>query len=386
MKTYPHILIFDPRTRGHHLSWLRYMTEDFLSAGFRVTWAVDLRKESKNIIFSQLFDLINSVSILSVFDELNHWKGGSKIKSLTQCFIESGANEIMINLDEIASNCMRFAALGIYPPKILQGKINGFYFRPRFLENQFFPPGNIIKSIGFKRLFENKWFKNLYLLDEYMIKDFIGKYRSYKSRIYFLPDPWSGEFIHSSEEAKVKLGISKDRFVFLNYGIGDKRKGLHLVIRAMLQAPSDSKWFLLCAGEVGKNREIVYGLNELQSRGAAKIINRYISSDEEKMCFSASDVVLLPYIKHFGSSGVCSLAAAAGKMVIASNEGLVGKRVNEHNLGILFESGDVQDLKNSMNKASLLSKSNKQQFENSAIEYSKLCSREAFSRALLSPF
>ena len=36
-KTGEHLLIYEPRIEGHHLSWLRFITEDFLSAGLRLT-------------------------------------------------------------------------------------------------------------------------------------------------------------------------------------------------------------------------------------------------------------------------------------------------------------------------------------------------------------
>ena len=65
-------------------------------------------------------------------------------------------------------------------------------------------------------------------------------------------------------------------------------------------------------------------------------MGRYITDQEEKLGFCACDAVLLPYIGHIGSSAILSRAAAAGKMVIASDEGLIAKRVRKHGLGRLF--------------------------------------------------
>jgi len=118
----------------------------------------------------------------------------------------------------------------------------------------------------------------------------------------------------------------------------------------------------------------------------AKVINRYVSDSEESLCFCASDVVLLPYIKHFGSSGVLSLSAAAGKMVIASDEGLVGQKVRKHNLGWLFPSGNVEGLKKCMDNAALVSESDMAQFQQAALCYANSCSREAFKDSLLASF
>ena len=117
------------------------------------------------------------------------------------------------------------------------------------------------------------------------------------------------------DQAREILKIPLDKFVFLNYGIGDKRKGLHLVIQAMLEASHESRLFLLCAGQISRNNTIRSGLDKLETLGHAKVLNRYVSDVEETLCFCAADAVLLPYINHFGSSGVLSLAAGAGKMV-----------------------------------------------------------------------
>ena len=106
----------------------------------------------------------------------------------------------------------------------------------------------------------------------------------------------------------------------------------------------------------------------------------------EALCFCAADVVLLPYINHFGSSGVLSLAAGAGKMVVASDDGLVGRRVLEHKLGLLFSSGNTKSLGKSMSQAMSLSRSDRDQFHNSALEYALSCNREAFRKALLATF
>ena len=39
----PHILVYEPRVEGHHLGYLKAITEDLLGAGFRLTLAVDRR-------------------------------------------------------------------------------------------------------------------------------------------------------------------------------------------------------------------------------------------------------------------------------------------------------------------------------------------------------
>jgi glycosyltransferase involved in cell wall biosynthesis len=381
----PHILIFEPRLEGHHLKWLRYITEDFIGAGYKLTLGVDWRPESRKLINSELSNAMGEVSVLSVYNDDGKLRSGSKLNALADCFFESNAQEVFVNnLDDIVSNCLRRASVGILPPKILQGQVSGIYFRPRFLLNPAWPPGNLIKTIGFASLINNQWFKNIYLMDEYLFSKIQD--RQTNPLYHLLPDPWSGDFSQPKDQARNILKIPLDKFVFLNYGIGDKRKGLHLVIHAMLKDSHESRSFLLCAGQISKNNSIRNGLDKLVLSGRAKVMDRYVSDAEEALSFCAADAVLLPYIHHFGSSGVLSLAAGAGKMVIASDDGLVGKRVKKHKLGMLFPSGNKKLLRKTMTQALYLSQFDRDQFRNSAFAYGRSCNREAFRQALLAPF
>lgn len=381
-----HILIFEPRLGGHHLAWLGYVTEDFLSRGFSLTLAVDLRGEAQGIIMGHLGDVSSAINVISAYDENGGYRGGSKTAAMAACLAASGADEIfMTNFDEIASATLRKAALGILPPKSLMGKINGIYFRPRFMASPHWPPDNIIKAAGFKRLCRGQWLKNVFLLDEYLISEARHDW-SGGPRFNFLPDVWQGDFRRDKQSACRRLGIPPEKFVFLNYGIGTKRKGLHLIIRALLQDSLPESAFLLCAGQLAADKELRAGVAALEKKGLAKVLNRYVSSVEEELCFAACDTVLLAYVRHFGSSGVLSRAAAAGRMVIASNEGLVARRVREHHLGLLFQSESVDLLRKAMGQCLTMTAENREAYQQNAFNFAKSCSRKFFRRALLEPF
>lgn len=380
-----HLLLFEPRIEGHHLTWLQYLIEDFLAGGFRLTLALDWRPGTRELIQDQLSFLMDEIAIVSIFNQDGKLRGRSKIKALAECFCESGAEEVFVNsLDEFLSGCLRLAALGIDPPEIVRGRLNGIYFRPRFLANRDFSVRNAIKLIGFRRLCKWGWFGKIYLMDEYLHAAVEGRYP--KSSFHVLPDPWHGDFSHRRDDARKSLNIPTDKFVLLQYGIGTRRKGLHLAVRTALDLASTTGLFLLCAGQIRNDPEILRGLDQLKRQGRAHVLNRYVSDLEEQLAFCASDVVLLPYVRHFGSSGVLARAAAAGKMIIASDEGLVARRVREHGLGWLFRSGNVKELKISVKKAMTLSAEEMARFRHAALRYASTCSRPLFRKALLAPY
>ena len=44
------LLLYEPRTEGHHLGWLRFITDDLLSANFQLSIAADLRPARANML------------------------------------------------------------------------------------------------------------------------------------------------------------------------------------------------------------------------------------------------------------------------------------------------------------------------------------------------
>jgi glycosyltransferase involved in cell wall biosynthesis len=151
----------------------------------------------------------------------------------------------------------------------------------------------------------------------------------------------------------------------------------------MLQLPLDFPAFLLCAGQQNPAGKTAAGIAQLVRQNRAKLLDRYVTVEEEKLCFAASDAVLLPYLNHFGTSGVLSRAMSAGKPVIVSDEQLLGRLTRERQLGLVFPSGNVSALAHSLRQMAQFSVADLNQFTVAAKNYAKNYSRAAFRAALL---
>jgi glycosyltransferase involved in cell wall biosynthesis len=72
--------------------------------------------------------------------------------------------------------------------------------------------------------------------------------------------------------------------------------------------------------------------------------NRFIDRDALADWVSRSDVVLAPYQKAAGSSGVILWAASKGTPVLTQTYGLIGRYVAEHKLGVTTDTTDPRAL------------------------------------------
>lgn len=277
------------------------------------------------------------------------WIGGlgpSMLNAAAKIRKQCGADEVFFAcIDEWASGTLRRAALGLKPAESLKGLISGIYVRPRPLDPEC-PPRSLgawLKRRGWRRFDHEGWFQHILVLDE-RLPDHPERLRG-KSRVAFMPEPneEASEPYPHQDEARKHLGIPAQAVVFLHYGLGTRRKGLHHVMAAWKGLPADHHILLLVAGQ--PEAEFVPALQQLQSAGRAVLLNRYIGSEEERLVMAASDVVLMPYVNHYGSSNVLSRASAAGRMVLASDAGLIGYRVRRYQLGELCAHDDSESLR-----------------------------------------
>lgn len=376
------LLVYEARTEGHHLSWLRYITEDLLEAGVELVLALDQRPLSRERIDAQMSGLLARVKTMAVRDQTGWIGGRGQAGTVALCQRQSGVEQVFLCcFDEIASPCLRRAAFGLLPPESLRGAWGGIYIRPRFLAGRSLSPNSFLKRCGFHRLFRRGWFRQLLFLDEYLHAALKSEFPA--APFYFLPDTCPPPRNVDKAQARRQLGLPQEGRIVLFYGGPYRRKGLDLAVAAMEQLPAAKRPFLLCLGQQPDDAALARRLERLAATGCARSINRYVSPEEEELGFAACEVALLPYRKHFGSSGVLTRAAAAGLMVIASDEELIGRRVREHKLGLLFPPGQKAGLRRCLEHATAMSGEELVQWSRSAKKYSAACTRSAFRQALL---
>ena len=148
------------------------------------------------------------------------------------------------------------------------------------------------------------------------------------------------------------LGIAEDETLFLFFGALSSRKGIYQTLDAFKQL-SGQKACLVIAGtpEPDEASAIFEAISGAQKVARIVLVSGAITDARMTSLFEASDVVLAAYPRHTGSSGILIRAAAAGKPVVGSNFGMVGRNIKEHGLGFAVDCTNVDLLANTLQEA-----------------------------------
>jgi glycosyltransferase involved in cell wall biosynthesis len=373
------VLVFEPAKGGHHLVFLRYIVEDLLAGGYEVGLAAERGTGPSNELQRALGPSLPRCHWIRLSNGSGRFIHGRKLDALARAQKTWNAEVVFACcIDEFSSDLFRRTALGVPPPAALAGRMTGIFVRPRVADRREASTG-LVKRVGFRRLCEKRWFSRLYVLDESLCEHLHDGLDP--RRFVELPDPGSGEFVVSKAEARQKLGLPPDKFLYLHYGTSSRRKGLETLVAATEQISPKENCALLAAGRFvdGSSTE-KSRLDVLAQQGRAYLFDRYIEDSEEQLFFRAADVVVLAYRGHYGSSNVQSRAAAAGRPIVASDEGLVGYRTREQHLGLTFPSGDAAGLAAALLKARGIPAA---ELARGLAAYAQKHSRQSFRDALL---
>lgn len=354
----PCILIFDLETGGHHPSYIRHLVNYYCDKNLPINLEIvvspkfidehadvveiPINKNKSQVRFisitlEEYTHLLNAGSLLQkIFREWKLYCQYARVLQATHC--------LLMYLDTLQLPI----ALGENSPC----PFSGIYFRPTFHYKDFndytFSVQDIFRGWRQKlllyKLLNNPQFHCLFCLDNLATK-YIKKLHS-PAEIVSLADPVK---TYNFEQEKIEvlrqeLGIGKDKKIFLLFGKITNRKGIYKLLDAIniLHEEVCKKICLLLVGSiVPKDKRLVQSqIQKISQSLPIEIItcDKFIAEEQVHLYFQLSDVILAPYQKHVGMSGILLLAAAAKKPVLASNYGLMGELVRQNKLGIALDS------------------------------------------------
>ncbi|MBL7979029.1 MAG: glycosyltransferase [Bacteroidetes Order II. Incertae sedis bacterium] len=341
------VAIFDPFSGGHHSEYLYYVIENWLSEypGFHldvVTTQVNLNQHPDLYEWQRIkIEGINFYVIPELSKESLIRKSFEQAKTLTQYINDNNPSHVL---------CMAFDWLQIPMTTRLRFgytlKISGIYFRPtwHYIKWQKLNLKDYIRSIRqyiiLQLALTNPHIDSLLCLDPFCANILATKKKNCK--IIYLPDPVEKNETDTSFKLHSKFDVQDGRMIFLHMGYLDARKGVVEFINAINLLPVDvlKKSFFLFAGKLSEDivQNVNNMINALPQEAAVHITNSFIPYHTFQAYIEQSDVVVLTYQNHIGSSGLLLRAALAKKRVICQDFGLMGYLVKKHNLGEVVNS------------------------------------------------
>ncbi|MCA1994989.1 MAG: glycosyltransferase, partial [Coleofasciculus sp. S288] len=343
-------MLFDLSIRGHHPSYIQHLInhwyEQELSGHLDIVVSPKFIKEHSDVVDLASSYQQGSVTFTAITPEEEAILSSRK-SSFNRTFRNFQEWQILCKYADLlkAKHCLVMYFDTCELPLAVGAKspcqFSGIYFRPTFHYNEltnYTPSWNDRiqqwrEKLMLSRILQHPQLQTLFCLDQFAVKH-LTKFHTHVKAVH-LPDPV--QISNCSElqpnPNREDLGIEPGRQVFLLFGALTERKGVYQLLEAIFALPTElcQKLCLLLVGESSIKDSLETQIGRVCQAKPVQIIPRYefISDREMQAYFQLTDVVLAPYQRHVGMSGILLLAAAAEKPVLSSDYGLMGELVRQ---------------------------------------------------------
>ena len=347
--TPPHLLVFEPDSRGHAFEWiehlLRFVCERDRDSALRLSivapaelamrlasWQTAATRFELHRLLPHETQLCNH-SVLAVSGFARWWTMRRYLR------LTEADHGLFLGIDHATLPL----ALGL---SFDGRKTSGILFRPSVHYAEFSgqrPTAKerlreIRKNILYPLMLRNPAVRSVYSLDSYF-PAFAAKHYAAGYKVRGLVDPVSRQ-----DTLRSAAKVEKDpeaRICFAMFGVLTERKGILTLLDALRLLPRAIavRIEVAIAGQIDPAirdavRERGSALARHRSDLRLRLDDRHLAESEIAALVADADVVLAPYQRFVGSSGVLMWAAAAGKPVITQDYGLLGRLVRDGGLGI----------------------------------------------------
>lgn len=194
------------------------------------------------------------------------------------------------------------------------------------------------QRITYKRLAEN-------LMEaKYLVTNSMGQYQILKKQypdkeitFHSFPSLVTNDIKNGHDAPKELTKLDKSYILF--FGRIEEYKGIYLLYKAFVESPELNEHFALVIAGSGQ-----LGFERVENEKNVVMLNRYIKDSEVLYLYQHAHCVVYPYISAT-QSGVLSLAFYFQTPLLASDVPFFKSIIGSLGTGLLFKSGDVEDLK-----------------------------------------
>lgn len=400
----PRLLVLEPAPRGHGREWLLHLVAYARRLATVPSLAFAVAPPVAEALHAELAPAplpglrIIALSEREVAGCTHHnlaISGFSRWSAMRRYLASTGAAEgLFLELDHLSLPL----ALGL---PIGRGRaVSGILFRP----SVHYEPGvwrqrgrlhpdwrrDLRKDLLYRGMLRHPALRRVLSLDETFPAFARSRYRD-GDKVVPLVDPAFPEAEIEPGDRALAARAPAGRRLFVLFGVLAERKGVLALLRALerLDDATAGRVAVIVAGSVdpaiGSELDAVLGrLSRSQPSLWIHLENRHLRAGEIAALVEACDVVLAPYQRFVGSSGVLMWAASRGRPVIAQSYGLVGQLVRERGLGLTVDTSDPDALAGAIGEAA---RRRADSLADAACLRRFVAGRtpEAFARAILGP-
>lgn len=358
------VMVFEPEHGGHQPAYVRLLAE----------W-VSIQRPSCRVVFAVSGRLLERLQCEDAFDLRQqaccevieiapaaaeaccrgplHRRSFAMLQLVTELVPKASARHVIsLFLDPLQ------LALALQRRLPREVTLSGILFRPSV--HEIYAP-TASSSMGErlrdhrKRLLYRLMLRNPTLTDVLSLDPYFPSFAQAEfgagSKVRALPDPvvtMPAATGRPHVGADLLESIRGREVIFTLFGALAARKGVLQVLDALslLTGPSRAMARVVLAGNVEPDiaEEFARRIQRLHgARGAddcLRVVDRFLTTPELAWLVRQSTVILAPYQRFVGSSGVLGWAAEARKPVIAQDYGLIGALVRNYRLGLAVDASD----------------------------------------------
>ncbi|MEK9969264.1 MAG: glycosyltransferase [Ferrovibrio sp.] len=206
------------------------------------------------------------------------------------------------------------------------------------------------KSLLYRGLLSNPAVDTVLTLDPFF-SSYASEHYKGGDKVSAVPDPAFPVALQPANDDLLPIPVPPDRVMLLLFGALTARKGVLHTLEALKLLPPElsARIAVVIAGKISpdihrKMHLLKTRLHHERPNLWLHVEDRWLGSAEIESLVRRSDIVLAPYQRFVGSSGVLLWAARNNKPLLTQDYGLLGRFTRDHGLGLAVDTSSPVSL------------------------------------------
>ncbi len=347
------ILVYNPYTGGHYFEHFHHLLAQIsLNPVYNLQLYFCIPSEYKTKINEVEFKISSKVTFHFIPEKLKNSKRLEKSRELeiiSKLCEENNITTIFFPHIERARNVIgllkknKYSLSGVLFYPYLRISFKNQSIIHRFLKTPLVQLQSIMTNY---KIFFNRDWKSVFIMNDTKAVERYQNLPFIHNTFEFVPDPMP-QFTSRERilDIRAHYKINPEKKLIVCLGSLSERKNVHRLIMATkaLNKKIEHKFTLLIGG-AGDQKYTAYLHQLIENDQHIIFDNRFLDEVEFNAAIQDADVVAIPYLNFFWSSGLLNHAVFHEKKILASDTGLISELVRDYNLGEVVNPYDITSL------------------------------------------